>query len=63
MCRFLDGTYHEVNQKMRKLLRDPVFELKYIADKEAHRTRVLRQVLLLAKQGVSAYSFPKKIWG
>ena len=55
----LDGEYKEVKDRMRALLRDPIFELRHESDKDLYRLRVLEQVKSLAKQGVSAYSFPK----
>ncbi len=59
----LDGDYKEVKERMRQLLRDPVFELKHEADKDIYRLRVLEMVKALADQGVSGYSFPKKYGG
>lgn len=60
---FLDKDYYELKQKMRKLLRDPIFKRVEIRDKDLYRLRVLNQVKELANQGVSAYSFPKKYGG
>lgn len=59
----LDGDSVETKDRMRELLRDPIFELKNIPDKEIYRLRILEQVKALAEQGVSAYSFPKKYGG
>lgn len=59
----LDGDYKEVKDRMRQLLRDPIFELKHEADKDIYRLRILEQVKALAAQGVSGYSFPKKYGG
>ncbi len=59
----LDGDYKEVKERMRHLLRDPIFELKHEADKDIYRLRILEQVKALAAQGVSGYSFPKKYGG
>ena len=59
----LDGDYKETKERMRQLLRDPVFELKHEADKDIYRLRILKMVKALADQGVSAYSFPKKYGG
>ena len=63
MTIFLDGPYHETKQRMRQLLRDPIFKLEHIANKEVYRERILEQVKMLAKQGVSAFSFPEKYGG
>jgi len=60
---FLDGPQEETKDRLRQLLRDPLFALDHIADKEVYRARTLEQVKALAVQGVSAYSFPKKYGG
>ena len=59
----LDGAQEETKDRLRQLLRDPLFALDHIADKEVYRARTLKQVKALADQGVSAYSFPKKYGG
>ena len=63
MSSFLDGNYAETKNHMRTLLSDPFFAFQNIPDKDIYRLRVLEQVKALAKQGVSAYSFPKKYGG
>ncbi len=60
---FLDGPLEGTKDRMRQLLRDPLFALDHIADKEEYRARTLEQVKALADQGVSAYSFPKEYGG
>ncbi len=59
----LDGDYKEVKERLRQLLRDPIFALKHDPDKDIYRLRILEMVKALADQGVSGYSFPKKYGG
>jgi len=54
----LDGEYADTKDRMRQLLRDPLFAYVDEPDKDIIRLRVLEQVKALASQGVSAYSFP-----
>ncbi len=63
MSQLLDGPYSEIRTKMKRLLEDPLFELKYESDKDIHRLLTLKRVKALADQGVSAFSFPKKFGG
>jgi acyl-CoA oxidase len=60
---FLDGDYVDTKNRMRTLLSDPVFTYVTEPDKDIYRLRILEQTKELAKQGVSAYSFPKKYGG
>ena len=60
---FLDGEYAGTKDRMRQLLRDPLFAYVTEPDKDIFRLRVLDQVKALAQQGVSAYSFPIKYGG
>lgn len=61
---FLDGDHEELRDRMRKLLRDPVFKIDHeVVDKEKIRSRTLEQVKALAEQGVSSFAFPKKYGG
>ena len=60
---FLDGDYSTTKDRMRTLLSDPIFAYETEPDKDKFRLRVLEQTKELAKQGVSAYSFPKKYGG
>ena len=60
---FLDAEYADTKNRMRTLLSDPFFAYQTIPDKDIYRLRILEQVKALAKQGVSAYSFPKKYGG
>ncbi|MFT6810432.1 MAG: acyl-CoA oxidase [Saprospiraceae bacterium] len=63
LCSILDGKHSDIKHRMRTLLRDPVFKIEHEADKDIYRLRILEQVKALAKQGVSAYSFPKQYGG
>ncbi len=63
MLKTLDGKHEEVNTKMRKLLRDPFFAYTDVRNKEEYRMLVLKQLKELAKQGLSAYAFPKEYGG
>ena len=63
MKAVLDGEEIEVKDRVRKLLRDPVFEIIEDRDKIDYRNRIKTQLKALAKQGLSAYAFPKKYNG
>jgi len=59
----LDSTHTETRQRMRKLLRDPVFELRHFRDKKMYRDQVLLWAKVLAKQGLGSYAYPKEYGG
>lgn len=61
--KYLDGEKIELADRMRKLLRDPEFKYVEIPDKDEYRNHILHLTKELAKQGVSAYAFPKKYGG
>jgi len=63
MLDVLDGNNKAINNRMRKLLRDPAFANKGIKNKEAYRLEILRQCRELAKQGLSGYAFPVEYGG
>ena len=63
MLSVLDGENVEINQKMRKLLRDPAFAYSTVKNKDEYRMEILRQTKELAKQGLSGYAFPKEFGG
>ena len=63
MKTYLDGDKIELADRMRKLLRDPVFKYQEIPDKDKYRLHILELTKELGKQGVSAYAFPKKYGG
>ncbi len=63
MTKILDDDYHELRNRIRTLLSDPVFHLKPIPVKEDFRNRVMEWCHLLAKQGLGALSYPKEYGG
>lgn len=63
MQDILDATYTETRQRVRKLLRDPFFELQIKRDKADYRQLVLQWTKELAQQGLGAYAYPKEFGG
>lgn len=63
ILKVLDGENELINNRMRKLLRDPAFAYSTINNKEEYRLEILRQTKELAKQGLSGYAFPKEYGG
>ncbi len=63
MLDVLDGKNKEINERMRKLLRDPAFAYSTVKNKDEYRLEILRQTKELAKQGLSGYAFPKEYGG
>lgn len=63
MKKILDGDQMLIRDRVRKLLRDPLFTIYEDRDKEVYRQKILDQVKEICKQGLSAYSFPKKYGG
>jgi len=61
--KLLDAEYEEIKDRVRTLLRDPLFAITQETDKDIHRLSILRQVKALAEQGLSAYAFPTKYGG
>lgn len=61
--KYLDGEKVELADRLRKLLRDPEFKYVEMPDKDEYRNHILHLTRVLAKQGVSAYAFPKKYGG
>jgi acyl-CoA oxidase len=61
--KLLDGDYEEIKDKVRTLLRDPLFSIETEIDKDTHRINILQQVKALADQGMSAYAFPTEYGG
>lgn len=59
----LDGPSVKVKDRMRQLLRDPVFSVSHIPDKASHRVITLQRLRELASQGLSGYSFPGEYGG
>jgi len=61
--KILDGELEPTKDRMRKLLRDPLFALSDEQDKDKYREIILAQCKELANQGMSAYAFPIKYGG
>lgn len=63
LTNFLDADYADTKSRMRTLLSDPAFAYVTEPDKDIFRLKILEQTKELAKQGVSAYAFPKSYGG
>jgi acyl-CoA oxidase len=63
MQDILDSTFTDTRQRVRKLLRDPVFTLRHYPVKEDYRKVVLEWTKELARQGFGAYAYPKEFGG
>ncbi len=61
--KILDGDHAETRDRVKELLRDPVFSVVEDRDKEVFRTKTLERLRELCKQGLSAYAFPVKYGG
>ncbi len=60
---FIDQRDIATKQKVKAVLKDPVFAKKHIADKEVYRLQVMSWLQKLAQQGYGGYAFPKKYGG
>ncbi len=63
LTRLLDDDYHEIRNRLRRLLMDPVFRYRYTRAKDIHRQQVLYWAQLLAQQGFGALSYPNDYGG
>lgn len=63
MTRFLDGNYHDLKQKVRAMLEDPVFKIETIRDKDQFRLKILDWCQQFASRGYGALGFPKEYGG
>jgi acyl-CoA oxidase len=63
LTNLLDDDYTELRNKMRTLLSDPEFQIRFFKDKEEYREQTLLWCKLLAKQGLGAISYPKAYGG
>ena len=63
MTALLDDDYAEIRNRMRTLLRDPVFKYKTLRDKDTYRNQVLDWCKMLANQGFGAMAYPKEYGG
>jgi len=63
MTALLDDDYAEIRNRMRTLLKDPVFEYKTLRNKEEYRNQVMDWCKMLADQGFGAMAYPKEYGG
>lgn len=63
MTELLDDDYAEIRNRMRTLLKDPVFKYKTLRDKDVYRNQVLDWCKMLADQGFGAIAYPKEYGG
>ena len=63
LTRLLDDDYHDIRNRLRRLLLDPVFRYRYTREKDTHRQQVLYWTQLLAQQGFGALSYPQDFGG
>jgi len=61
--KVLDGEDGAIRDRVKEILRDPVFSLIEDRDKQVFRKKTLDRLLELCKQGISAYAFPAKYGG
>ncbi len=59
----MDGNMIELKERMRNLLKDPVFNYEVLRIKEDQRKKVYKQTKLLAEQGLGAVVFPEAYGG
>ncbi len=63
MRLILDGKRASTKQKVRKLLKDPFFQVGIERDKDRHRSKILAMTQALAKQGYGGLAYPKAYGG
>jgi acyl-CoA oxidase len=63
LTTLLDDDYADLRNKMRTLLSDPDFQIRFFKDKDEYREQTLHWCKLLAKQGLGATSYPKAYGG
>lgn len=63
MTTLLDDDFAEVRNRMRTLLKDPVFKYQTLRDKDIYRDQVMDWCKMLADQGFGAMAFPKEYGG
>jgi acyl-CoA oxidase len=59
MLAILDGKRAKTKHKVRKLLKDPFFQVGTERDKDQHRLKILAMTQELAKQGYGSLAYPK----
>ncbi len=63
MTELLDDDYAEIRNRMRTLLKDPIFKYRTLRDKDAYRDQVLDWCKMLASQGFGSMAYPKEYGG
>ena len=63
MLAIFDGTRQKTKRKVRRLLKDPVFQVGIERDKDQHRLKILGMTQELAKQGYGGLAYPKEYGG
>jgi len=63
MTELLDDDYADIRNRMRTLLKDPVFKYNTLRDKDDYRDQVMIWCKMLADQGLGAMAFPKEYGG
>lgn len=63
MQLILDGEDGPLINRIKKLLRDPIFKYETIPNKDIYREKILKQIKVLADQGLSGYAFPEEYGG
>ncbi|MFK7806179.1 MAG: acyl-CoA dehydrogenase, partial [Saprospiraceae bacterium] len=63
LTAILDDDYADIRNRMRTLLTDPEFQIRYFENKEEYREQTLYWSKLLADQGLGAISYPKEYGG
>jgi acyl-CoA oxidase len=63
MQNLLEGQRAPLQQAVRQLLKDPLFQLGTVRDKEEHRLRILAMTQALAQQGYGALAYPVECGG
>ncbi len=63
MTKLLDDDYSEIRNRMRTLLKDPVFQYETLRDKDEYRMKVLNWCKMLANQGFGGIAYGKEYGG
>ncbi|GJM33991.1 MAG: acyl-CoA oxidase [Saprospiraceae bacterium] len=63
MRRALDDDYVEIRDKVRTILKDPIFRFRTMRKKSEYRAQVLAWCKLLAEQGLGNLSYPQAYGG
>lgn len=63
LARLLEGSHHELRQRIKEILVRPDFRYEYGLDTAAYREQVLARCRLLAAEGLGTLSFPEAYGG